>query len=272
MSSAGSTPILFVDGDKTQRRMLGALLGSRFHLRTAGNGNDALELLESPEIAVLLADRRVSDMSGTELCARARLRRPGLVTLITAAYGDLGEIADAMKHGHVTAHVPKPWIPSQVIEALEYAAAHSGRTLEGQERTSGTVVRPRRSSHIRDSDRAFSTILEWGPFRVDLLAQRLWVFGQEVRSVEPLQVRVLGCLIERAGTVWHRDELCERLYSQGSVNSRALARAVWALRQRCGAARDLIVSVRAVGYGLGIEPATTDAREPPRSKPRGRDR
>jgi DNA-binding response OmpR family regulator len=119
-----------------------------------------------------------------------------------------------------------------------------------EERPSGTFP-VRRDRPVTGNVRP-AAVLEWGPFRVDLLAQRVWVAGNEIFDLEPLQVRLLGCLIERAGAMWHRDELCARLYGEGSVNSRALSRAIWGLRQHCGEASQLIVSLRAVGYGLSV--------------------
>jgi len=252
-----SFPILFVDDDANLLHTLRYIVQDRLTVLTAASGYEALDRLAEHDVAVLLADQRMPNMTGIELCARARVLRPGLVTLITTAYVDVTAIAEAMKLGHVTAYIPKPWTADQITDALEFAVGLSAAGHGGDERPTGTFAvrgdhaRTRRSSEVVRRSSAGS-LLEWGPFQVDILAQRVWVGGTEVHYLEPLQVRVLGCLIERAGVVWRRDELCARLYSAESVNPKALSRAVSALRQRCAEARRLIVSIRAVGYGLGI--------------------
>lgn len=255
-----SFPILFVDDDAPLRQTLSYIVADRLSLATAESGSAALAYLAQHDVAVLLADQRMPTMTGTELCARARSLKPGLVTLITTAYMDLAAIAEAMSLGQVTAYIPKPWTPPLIIDALEFAIDRAAAARGFEERPSWTFS-IRRERPLAGNLLPAAAMLEWGPFRVDLLGQRVWVAGNELCDPEPLQVRVLGCLIERAGAIWHRDELCARLYGESSVNPRALSRAIWRLRQKCGEACRFIVSIRGVGYGLGVGPCALENLE-----------
>jgi DNA-binding response OmpR family regulator len=257
-------PILFVDDDAAVRQALVYIVQDRLTLLTAGCSVEALEVLRARDVAVLLGDQRMPGMSGVELCVHARALKPQLVTLITTAYMDLNMIATAMKDGNVTAYVPKPWTDRQIMDALEYAVARASH-CGSAERPTGTyaISKPQpcpADGSLSSAPCTAAAILESGPFRVDLLAQRVWAGGRELCNLEPLQLRVLGCLIERAGSVWHRDELIARLYGQSSVNSRAISRAICGLRQSCDEARELIVNVRAVGYGILVPSSAQAAR------------
>ena len=114
-------PVLFVDDEAPVRMTFRYALEGRFTLLTAASGDEALDILDKEHVAVLLADQRMPGMTGAELCARARINRPELVTMIVTAYMDIQAAIDAINNGQISAYIPKPWTEEQLVDAIESA-------------------------------------------------------------------------------------------------------------------------------------------------------
>ncbi len=75
--------ILFVDDDPALRVLFSALLTGRgFQIRVAGDGVEAMALLEQAVPDLIISDLRMPRMSGFELCSLVRRRHPRLPLII----------------------------------------------------------------------------------------------------------------------------------------------------------------------------------------------
>ncbi|RED64416.1 response regulator [Cohnella phaseoli] len=104
---------------------------------TAGNGREALELIEGGELPdVILTDIRMPVMNGLELIEAVKEKYPDIRFIVTSGYADFDYAVKAMKHG-VTDYVLKP-VKAQdlipVVEAMRDAIAASGQAKEESER------------------------------------------------------------------------------------------------------------------------------------------
>ena len=67
----------------------------------AGNGLEALSVLyENPDIEIILSDINMPEMDGLTLLAKVNeIRNPALRVIMVSAYGDMGNIREAMNNG-----------------------------------------------------------------------------------------------------------------------------------------------------------------------------
>ncbi|MFC3802570.1 response regulator [Cohnella sp. GCM10012308] len=113
---------------------------------TAGNGREALDLIEGGELPdLILTDIRMPVMNGLELIEAVKERYPDTRFIVTSGYADFDYAVKAMKHG-VTDYVLKPvkaldLIP--VVEAMRAAIEASGQAKEDSKRIE-TVSRENR--------------------------------------------------------------------------------------------------------------------------------
>jgi len=115
-------PILYVDDDAANLVTMQYTIDEQYTLLTTSSPTEALHLLgERHDIAVLLADQRMPEMSGAELCARAHAMRPDVVRVIVTAYADLNMAIDAINRGQVARYLSKPWRPEELVEVLRSA-------------------------------------------------------------------------------------------------------------------------------------------------------
>jgi two-component system, NtrC family, sensor kinase len=128
--------ILYVDDDEPNLTVFEAMFESEFHILTAESPREALEIMRQQEIAVLLTDQRMPEMSGTELAARVRTEFPYVIRLLITAYSDHDAAVAAINEGHVLRYLSKPWVEAELRQALREALElhHTARHLRHAER------------------------------------------------------------------------------------------------------------------------------------------
>jgi len=136
--------VLYVDDDAANARVFAAMLSRRFHVLTATSGPEALDLLKSQEIAVLIADQRMPGMTGVELLEIAARDYVETVRILVTAYSDLDAAIGAINRGQVSRYIRKPWTPEELAavigEALEvYRMRSQLRVLEARLRETERV-------------------------------------------------------------------------------------------------------------------------------------
>src|SRR5690606_22793753 len=114
-------PVLYVDDDRANLVVFEATLEGALPIRTASSGTEALEILRSEEIAVLLTDQRMPGMTGVELAEQAKVEFPDMVRVLITAYSDLSAAVDAINRGQIHLYLRKPWEPRELRLALESA-------------------------------------------------------------------------------------------------------------------------------------------------------
>jgi DNA-binding NtrC family response regulator len=100
--------ILVVDDDSAQRSLLESFLAKQgFHIITASTGEEALDLLNTQEISMMISDVRMPGMSGLEALRKARTKRVALPVLMVTAYPDIRDAVGAIQGGAIN-YLEKP--------------------------------------------------------------------------------------------------------------------------------------------------------------------
>lgn len=112
-----------VDDEKIEREGIKFLLsmeeGER-EIFEAANGKQALNILHSESIDLLLTDIKMPHMDGLELTRRAKAENKGLQVVIFSGYNDFTFAQEAIRYG-VTDYVLKPVDPEQFQETIRKA-------------------------------------------------------------------------------------------------------------------------------------------------------
>lgn len=114
--------LLLVDDEPSLVLVTSILLGQRYRVLTARDGFQALEVLASEAVDVILTDFRMPGMTGLELLARV----PATPAVLMTAVGDDAIWAAADAAG-VERRIEKPWEIEELFAALEAclgASAH----------------------------------------------------------------------------------------------------------------------------------------------------
>jgi len=109
--------ILVVDDDPGQRSLLDSFLSKLgFHIIMAASGEEALNVLGSQSVDMMITDVRMPGISGLEILRRAREEDPSLPVLLVTAYADIRDAVDAMRDGALN-YLEKP-IDLDELESL----------------------------------------------------------------------------------------------------------------------------------------------------------
>ena len=205
-----------------------------FDTLLAETGEDALRTAAQRVPDLVLLDLMLPDLPGTEVCRRLKAdpRTRDVPVIMLTARGDEIDRIVGFEVG-ADDYVTKPFSPREVVlRARAVLRRATGRPAE----------RP---------------VAEVGPIRVDVEAHRVFVDGAEV-ALTPLEFKLLRTLMTRLGRVQPRERLLEDVWEMSTeVETRTVDTHMKRLREKLGVARDLIETVRGVGYRM-IDPASGD--------------
>jgi two-component system NtrC family response regulator len=92
--------ILLVDDEEPQRRVLAGFLKKRgYDVEAVGDADEALRVVSSRTVDLVLTDLRMPGRSGVELLEAVRGINPEIPVVVMTAYGTVASAVDAMKRG-----------------------------------------------------------------------------------------------------------------------------------------------------------------------------
>src|ERR1700741_1210118 len=116
--------LLLVDDEMANIRLLERLVREDYQCLTATSGEEAIQLLDQHEVAVIITDQRMPNMTGIELLKRSAGRRPHMVRILLTGYTDLEALVEAVNCGLVYMYVSKPWKNDDLKLRVSRAVQH----------------------------------------------------------------------------------------------------------------------------------------------------
>jgi DNA-binding response OmpR family regulator len=114
-----SAQILVVDDEKNVRLMLKqALNDEHYSIRTAVNGEDALDQMAEKPADVVLLDMKLPGMEGMQVLREIRSNYPRAQVIMITAYGSVDTAVEAMKLGAID-FLRKPFATNQIRELVK---------------------------------------------------------------------------------------------------------------------------------------------------------
>jgi len=221
-----STRILVVDDEPDLLELVRFNLSQAgFAVDTATAGREALEKVRRSPPDLLVLDLMLPDVSGNDIARQIR-SDPGLADLPILMLTAKSEEVDRVVGFELGAddYVTKPFSPRELILRVK------------------AVLRRRSAAPSATPG------LEHGALRLDPDRHRCFVKGDEV-DLTAKEFKLLTTLMSRPGRVLTRERLLDEVWgSEITVTSRTIDTHLKRLREKLGAAGDLIETVRGVGY------------------------
>ena len=122
--------IMFVDDEKHILNAMKWLFRNDYHLLFANSGEEAVELMKTNSIDVLISDQKMPGMRGTEVLKAAREHCPNTLRLLLTGYSDYNAVVASINEGEVFRFIQKPWnnakLKTSIAEAVQVALTGAG--------------------------------------------------------------------------------------------------------------------------------------------------
>jgi len=124
LTPASSPALLLVDDDAFMLDLLQeTVAGQGWRVLTSASGAGALDVLARENVAVIVSDHLMPDMTGAALLAQARRLHPAGYRILLSGAQDDPDIAAALASGDAHAFQAKPWRPESLLALLHDAFA-----------------------------------------------------------------------------------------------------------------------------------------------------
>ncbi|MEM9266142.1 MAG: response regulator [Cyanobacteria bacterium P01_F01_bin.13] len=122
--------LLVVDDEPDNLDLLYRTFRREYQVLRAESGRKALEVLEDGgEVAVIISDQRMPEMTGTEFLSKTVPKFPDTVRIILTGFTDVDDLVHAINDGQVYRYITKPWAPD-TLKQLVQRAAHTYELLK----------------------------------------------------------------------------------------------------------------------------------------------
>ncbi len=114
--------ILIVDDEINNLQLLKRTLRKNFHILTAGDGKEALEVIEREghNISLIISDQRMPRMTGTEFLANVTEKYPNIIKMLLTGYSDIEAMIDGVNKCKLFQYIPKPFEPDELEMIIQH--------------------------------------------------------------------------------------------------------------------------------------------------------
>lgn len=222
--------ILLVEDEPAQREVMSYnLTAEGYRIALAGDGDEAMMLVDEEPPDLIVLDWMMPGLSGIEVCRRlkARPETRAIPVIMLSARSDEPDLLRGLEIG-ADDYMTKPYSVAELIARIH---AHLRRARPA---TAGVV-------------------LEFQDIRLDPETHRVTRAG-EMLKLGPIEFRLLATLMERPGRVFTRAQLLDRVWGRDiHVETRTVDVHIGRLRKALchNGNEDLLRTVRGAGYALG---------------------
>jgi len=129
----GSYPVLVVDDDEEVLNVIARQLAPRnWTVIPTPSPAEALHLLRTREIGVLLCDMNMPDLGGNEVLRAAREANPDIISVVLSGRADRDDLVRAVNEGGIWKFMDKPWRRDELLSVVEEALARYSRLRHPQ--------------------------------------------------------------------------------------------------------------------------------------------
>ncbi|MCZ4304324.1 response regulator [Zoogloeaceae bacterium G21618-S1] len=172
--------LLLVDDEQNILSALRRLLRAEgYRILTANCGTEAIELLKTETVDVVMSDQRMPGMAGVDLLRIAKEMQPECVRIVLSGYTELQAVTSAINDGAIYKFLCKPWDDANLKANI--AEAFVRRRLADENR--------RLTQELEIKNTQLQTLLAERSDQVQIRSEALGVFHE---VLEALPVGVIG--------------------------------------------------------------------------------
>jgi len=112
--------ILFVDDEAPILKSLNRLfMDTDYEIFTAESGNEALEILATEKMDMVISDMRMPGMDGCQLLQQVKELYPSCLRIILSGYSEKNTILEALQKNIAKLYILKPWENDKLMQLID---------------------------------------------------------------------------------------------------------------------------------------------------------
>jgi response regulator RpfG family c-di-GMP phosphodiesterase len=115
--------ILYVDDEENNLLSFKATFRIKHNVLTALSGDEALKILASTHIDIIITDQRMPEMTGVEFLEKVLENYPDPMRILLTGYADMNAVVEAVNKGKIFHYVTKPWNEEELDLTINKAYA-----------------------------------------------------------------------------------------------------------------------------------------------------
>jgi PAS domain S-box-containing protein len=160
MKQRDELSVLFVDDESDILNSLNRFLRREVYRKTfVDNATEALNLLETTPVDIIVTDLRMPGMNGLELIKEVKTRYPNTIRMIVSGSQDIDQIIESVNKGEIFRFIPKPVDPDSFKTILNDAIDYYGLKNEREELFEQISLKNRQLTDINTSLEKLTTEL-----------------------------------------------------------------------------------------------------------------
>ncbi len=113
--------ILYVDDEQNNLVSFKATFRIKYNVHTALSGDEAMQIIDSTPIDVIITDQRMPNMTGVEFLEKVLETHPEPMRILLTGYADMSAVVDAVNKGKIFHYLSKPWNEEELSMSIERA-------------------------------------------------------------------------------------------------------------------------------------------------------
>ena len=113
--------ILYVDDEVHNLNAFKASFGRTFNVFTAESAMEAMTILQTQPMHIVVSDQRMPVTTGVEFLQSIIPLYPDAIRILLTGYADMSAVIDAINKGQVYLYITKPWQEDELRQNLERA-------------------------------------------------------------------------------------------------------------------------------------------------------
>ncbi|MBE2289190.1 MAG: response regulator [Chitinophagaceae bacterium] len=101
--------ILYVDDEMNNLISFKAVFRIKYNVLTAISGEEAIKILKTNTVDIIITDQRMPNMTGVEFLESILDEYPDPIRILLTGYADMNAVIDAVNKGKIFHYLTKPW-------------------------------------------------------------------------------------------------------------------------------------------------------------------
>jgi response regulator RpfG family c-di-GMP phosphodiesterase len=128
--------VLYVDDELNNLISFKAVFRIKYNVLTAISGEEAIKILKTNNVSIIITDQRMPKMTGVEFLESILDEHPDPIRILLTGYADMNAVVDAINKGKVFQYLTKPWNEEELDMAIIRANDVYLKKIEEKELTS----------------------------------------------------------------------------------------------------------------------------------------